>query len=66
LLDLELGALRTGLDDELGHNVRGKREWTDRPSVYDRVIRVALVHIVGMEDMPAPAPKSHNGPPPAA
>jgi hypothetical protein len=25
------------------------------PTVYDRVIRVALVHVVGMEDLPVPA-----------
>ena len=35
----------------------------DRPTVYDRVARIALVHIVGLEDIPATAPKSHNGPP---
>lgn len=25
----------------------------DRPTIYDQVIRVALVHIVGIEDIPA-------------
>jgi hypothetical protein len=32
-----------------------------RPTIYDRVIRVALVHVVGMEDLPAPSPNT-NGP----
>ncbi len=27
----------------------------ERPDVYDRVIRVALIHLVGMEDLPASA-----------
>lgn len=27
----------------------------DRPTVYDRVVRVALVHLVGMEDLPTKA-----------
>ena len=27
----------------------------DRPTVYDRVIRVAFVHLVGIEDLPASA-----------
>jgi hypothetical protein len=27
----------------------------NNPSVYDRVTRVALVHIVALEDLPAPA-----------
>jgi hypothetical protein len=31
------------------------------PTVYDRVIRVAYVHLVGMEDLPASTP-SANGP----
>jgi len=38
----------------------------ERPTVYDRVVRVALVHIVGLEDIPAAAPKSNNGPPTAS
>src|SRR5438876_463735 len=33
----------------------------DRPTVYDRVVRIAFVHLVGMEDPPAPTP-SANGP----
>jgi hypothetical protein len=32
-----------------------------RPTVYDRVVRVALVHLVGIEDLPMPA-GSTNGP----
>ena len=31
------------------------------PTIYNRVIRVALVHLVGIEDLPAPTP-SANGP----
>jgi hypothetical protein len=27
----------------------------DNPRLYDRLIRVALVHVVGMEDLPLPA-----------
>ena len=27
----------------------------DNPSVYDKVTRVALVHVVALEDLPAPA-----------
>ena len=27
----------------------------DNPSVYDRVTRVALVHVVALEDLPAPS-----------
>jgi hypothetical protein len=34
----------------------------DRPTVYDRLIRVALVHVVGVEDLPASSPTSTNGP----
>jgi len=33
----------------------------DNPGVYDRLIRVALVHIVGLEDLPA-TPAASNGP----
>lgn len=32
----------------------------DRPTVYDRVVRVAIVHLVGIEDLSAPA-VSTNG-----
>jgi hypothetical protein len=45
----------------------GQRELTigfpspNRPTIYDRVIRVALVHLVGLEDLPAPS-SSANGP----
>jgi hypothetical protein len=31
------------------------------PAVYDQVVRLALVHVVGLEDLPAPASPS-NGP----
>jgi hypothetical protein len=30
-------------------------------TIYDRVVRVAIVHLVGLEDLPAPA-ASGNGP----
>ncbi len=33
----------------------------DRPTVYDQVIRVALVHIVGLEDLPSSSTASTNG-----
>jgi hypothetical protein len=34
----------------------------ESPTVYDRVIRVALVHLVGIEDLPVPAtPPATNG-----
>jgi hypothetical protein len=33
----------------------------DRPSVYDRLVRVALVHVVALEDIPA-QPTATNGP----
>jgi hypothetical protein len=45
----------------------GRRDLTigfpgpDDPTIYDRVVRVALVHVVGLEDIPAPA-GSPNGP----
>jgi hypothetical protein len=32
------------------------------PSIYDRVVRVALVHIVALEDLPVAPPPSANGP----
>ena len=32
------------------------------PSIYDRVIRVAIGHVVGLEDIPVPATGSTNGP----
>lgn len=35
---------------------------TENPAVYDRVTRVALMHVVALEDLPAPA-APHNGPP---
>jgi hypothetical protein len=34
------------------------------PSIYSGMIRVALVHIVALEDLPAVAPPSSNGPTP--
>jgi hypothetical protein len=33
----------------------------ENPTIYDRVVRVAIVHLVGLEDLPASAP-SANGP----
>jgi hypothetical protein len=33
------------------------------PSIYSGIIRVALVHVVALEDIPARQPKSTNGPP---
>jgi hypothetical protein len=33
------------------------------PTVYDRVVRVALVHVVALEDLPATPTPSTNGPP---
>jgi len=33
----------------------------DRPTVYDRLVRVALVHVVGIEDIPVSS-TSTNGP----
>jgi hypothetical protein len=32
------------------------------PSIYERVVRVALVHIVALEDLPVAPPTSTNGP----
>jgi hypothetical protein len=32
------------------------------PSIYDRVVRIAIGHVVGLEDLPAPAAGSANGP----
>lgn len=33
----------------------------DNPRLYDRLIRVAIVHVVGLEDLPASTPASSNG-----
>jgi hypothetical protein len=33
------------------------------PSVYDRVVRVAMVHVVALEDLPVASDTSTNGPP---
>jgi hypothetical protein len=33
------------------------------PTIYDRVARLALVQVVALEDLPAAAPTSSNGPP---
>jgi len=35
----------------------------DNPQLYDRVSRVAIVHLVGMEDLPVTTPPGANGPP---
>jgi hypothetical protein len=32
----------------------------DSPSIYDRVTRVALVHVVALEDIPATAPPGNG------
>jgi hypothetical protein len=33
----------------------------DHPTTYDRTIRLAMSHVVGLEDLPAPAPANKNG-----
>jgi hypothetical protein len=33
----------------------------DNPTIYDRVVRLALVHIVALEDLPATTPPKING-----
>ena len=35
----------------------------NNPHVYDRMTRVAIVHLVGMEDLPVATPPGANGPP---
>ena len=40
----------------------GRRD-PESPTIYDRVTRVALVHVVALDDLPASAPTSSNGPP---
>jgi hypothetical protein len=37
----------------------------DHPTIYDRTIRIALSHVVGLEDLPTPTPSTKNGPPKA-
>jgi hypothetical protein len=32
------------------------------PTIYDRIVRVALVHVVALEDAPVTPPPSVNGP----
>ena len=32
----------------------------EHPKAYDRVIRVAMIHIVGLEDIPSPKPAITN------
>ena len=32
----------------------------DNPTIYDRVIRLALVHIVALEDLPVPTPPGNG------
>ena len=34
---------------------------TGNPTIYDQVIRVAIVHVVGLEDIPAPSSSQANG-----
>lgn len=33
----------------------------DSPSIYDRVTRVALIHVVALEELPAPSSPQGNG-----
>jgi hypothetical protein len=33
------------------------------PTIYDGLVRVALVHVVALEDLPVTTPPSANGPP---
>jgi hypothetical protein len=35
---------------------------SNSPSIYDRVIRIAIWHVVGLEDLPTSTPSSANGP----
>ena len=34
---------------------------SEYPTIYDRVTRVALVHVVGLEDLPVPTTTPGNG-----
>lgn len=34
---------------------------SDNPAIYDRTFRLALVHLVGMEDLPTPASGTTDG-----
>jgi hypothetical protein len=34
----------------------------DNPQLYDRLTRVAIVHLVGLEDLPVATPPGSNGP----
>lgn len=33
----------------------------DHPTIYDRTVRIAMGHVVGLEDIPSPAPSNKNG-----
>ena len=33
----------------------------DHPTIYDRTIRLAMSHVVGLEDISTPAPSTNNG-----
>ncbi len=33
----------------------------DHPTTYDRTIRIAMAHVVGLEDIPSSAPAHKNG-----
>jgi hypothetical protein len=35
----------------------------DNPTIYDRVTQVAIVHVVGIENLPVTTPPGANGPP---
>src|SRR5947207_167659 len=33
----------------------------DHPTIYDRTTRVAMSHVIALEDIPSPAPADNNG-----
>lgn len=56
-----------GLSYEINHPDLVWVGWSDlqigfaspeHPTIYDRIIRVAMGHVVGLEDLPAPIPKN--------
>ena len=61
-----------GLSYEINHPDLVWVGWSDlyigfaspeHPTIYDRTIRVAMSHVVGLEDLPASTPAHKNGPP---
>ena len=61
-----------GLSYEINHPDLVWVGWSDlqigfaspeHPTIYDRRIRIAMSHVVGLEDLPAPTPSNKNGPP---